>query len=505
MSTTNQSMKGASLELDANSDDVYQVWTWLYKGIKNANAFIEKISETDFDPNGEMVAQARFLRAYYYFILAQNFLNVPLRTQSTESYKDVSCSASSQLEVMTYAVNEMEASLEHITDKLDHAPSDITKTTVQGILARVYLYMAGAGVQGGDKHLFYGKARDYAKMVIDSKLHSLNPVYEDIFINMISDKYDTQYHESMWEADFLGDRSSPDYYGNSRWGELNGIRCSNEGTDYALYNINFSYGLFSNTAKIWELYMGTDRVKLERNLSVITDKRQEWNLPPFHYNGTGKESWLYPYGGDPKDTRKLIAGIDRAPYYAGDPKMGNTISTNEDPTFYPAGRYIGKFRRETQYEGRKLFKSIWCGINCPLLRYSDVLLMYAEAVNEYDGQPNQEIYNIVKQIRDRAGIQTESYSKYSSHDSFLTFIQNERAREFCFEGLRKHDLIRWGIYLKSMQEVAEMAAKYNGWANTYDAKVFIIQLSRMSEKNNYLPIPAIELAVNTKMRQNPLW
>lgn len=54
MSTTNASMKGASFELDANSDDVYQTWTWLYKGIRNANAFLENIEGTDFDPDGKM-------------------------------------------------------------------------------------------------------------------------------------------------------------------------------------------------------------------------------------------------------------------------------------------------------------------------------------------------------------------------------------------------------------------------------------------------------------------
>lgn len=108
MSTTNDSMKGASFELDANSDDVYQTWTWLYKGIRNANAFLENIEGTDFDPDGKMEAQARFLRAYYYFILAQNWINVPLRLKAIDSYNDVKCPATPQLKVMQFAVSEME-------------------------------------------------------------------------------------------------------------------------------------------------------------------------------------------------------------------------------------------------------------------------------------------------------------------------------------------------------------------------------------------------------------
>lgn len=506
MSTTNASMKGASFELDANSDDVYQTWTWLYKGIRNANAFLENIEGTDFDPDGKMEAQARFLRAYYYFILAQNWINVPLRLKAIDSYNDVKCSATPQLKVMQFAVSEMEKSLETITEDLAYAPSDVTKTTVEGILARVYLYMAGEAVSGttaDQKHEYFGKAADYARMVIESGKHELNPDYSQIFINMIGDKYDKEYHESMWEADFLGDRSSPDFYGNSRWGELNGLRSSNSGTNYSEMNTNFAYGLFCNTIKLWNLYMDDDRTKLEKNLSVITDKRQLWSLPPYHYNGTGEEAWLYPYGGDPSDTRKLIAGIDKTPYYTSGAAVKDRNSTNQEETYYPGSRYCGKFRREVQYEGRKNFKSIWCGINVPLLRYSDVLLMYAEAMNEYNGSPTEDLYNVILPLRERAGIASEPFAKYASYEKFQQFVRNERARELCFEGLRKFDLLRWGIYLSSMKEVAALSGT-SQW-NTSTARNYVTIVSRTSEKNNYMPIPSLELAVNTELKQNPLW
>lgn len=506
MSTTNASMKGASFELDANSDDVYQTWTWLYKGIRNANAFLENIEGTDFDPDGKMEAQARFLRAYYYFILAQNWINVPLRLKAIDSYNDVKCPATPQLNVMQFAVSEMEKSLETITDELTYSPSDVTKTTVEGILARVYLYMAGEAVSGttaDQKHEYFGKAADYARMVIESGKHELNPDYSQIFINMIGDKYDKEYHESMWEADFLGDRSSPDFYGNSRWGELNGLRSSNSGTNYSEMNTNFAYELFCNTIKLWNLYMDDDRTKLEKNLSVITDKRQLWSLPPYHYNGSGEESWLYPYGGDPSDTRKLIAGIDKTPYYTSGAAVKDRNSTNQEETYYPGSRYCGKFRREVQYEGRKNFKSIWCGINVPLLRYSDVLLMYAEAMNEYNGSPTEDLYNVILPLRERAGIASEPFAKYASYEKFQQFVRNERARELCFEGLRKFDLLRWGIYLSSMKEVAALSGT-SQW-NTSTARNYVTIVSRTSEKNNYMPIPSLELAVNTELKQNPLW
>ncbi len=505
LASTNASMYGASFELNANSASVSDPWIWLYKGIGNANSFLEKIEGTDLDPDGSMCAQARFLRAWYHFVLAQNWRDVPLKTTSTTSYKDVKIAATPQHEVMKWVVSEMEEILPLITESLDHAPSDVTRTTVHGILGRIYLYMAGeavSGVTAEERHIYFEKAAEHCKAVIDSGLHRLNPDYTQIFINYIADKYDTEYHESMWEVDCYGDRSSSMYFGNSRWGELNGLRCEGADTDFASHKVNYANGLFGNTYRLWELFMDEDRTPYERGLSIITDKRQDWSIPGYNYLGSGNVSSLYPYGGDPSDRRKLIAAVDRTPYYSsGNP----AINTNEDKTYSPGGRYIGKFRREIQYEGLKNFKSIWTGINVPLLRYADVLLMYAEAVNERDGKPSEDLYNLILPLRERAGVQTPSYNKYNTYEKFRQFIRNERARELCFEGLRKHDLIRWGIYYESMQEVRNLAMTNPNWANSGSARNFINLVGRMSERNNYLPIPSVELAVNTEMKQNPLW
>mgnify|MGYP002516962259 FL=1 len=506
LSTTNSSMYGASLELDANSASVSDPWTWLYKGIGNANAFLQKISDTELDPDGSMCAQARFLRAWYHFVLAQNWLDVPLKTTATESYKDVKIAPTPQHEVMKWVVSEMEEVLPLITESLEHAPSDVTRTTVHGILGRIYLYMAGEAVSGvtdDERHSYFEKAAEHCKAVIDSGLHSLNPDYSQIFINYVADKYDTEYHESMWEADFYGDRTSSMYYGNSRWGELNGLRCAYADTDWSTHKVNWANGLFGNTYRLWELFMEEDRTPYERGLSVITDKRQDWSIPGFNYDGSRDIASMYPYGGDPSDTRKLISAVDRTPYYSSiNPAEQNT---NLIPTYNPGGRQIGKFRREVQYEGLKNFKSIWTGINVPLLRYSDVILMYVEAVNERDHRPTEELYDMILPLRERAGVQTPSYSKYDTYEKFQQFVRNERARELCFEGLRKHDLIRWGIYYESMLEVRDMAMTNSKWANSGSARNFITLVGRMSERNNYLPIPSIELSVNTEMKQNPLW
>ena len=188
---------------------VYNCWIWIYRGIKNANEFMESIEQTNLDPTGKYIGEARFLRAYYYFLLAQAWGDVPLRTTAAKSPSEVQMEATPQKDILLWCVDEMEQSLTAFPQAtLSVTPSRINRSTIQGILARVYLFLAGESVQGvSDSQAMWSKAAYWAKQVIDEGNHALNPNYSDRCINMIADKYDTQDHESMWEAEALGDRS----------------------------------------------------------------------------------------------------------------------------------------------------------------------------------------------------------------------------------------------------------------------------------------------------------
>ena len=93
------------------------------------------------------------------------------------------------------------------------------------------------------------------------------------------------------------------------------------------------------------------------------------------------------------------------------------------------------------------------GINWPMMRYSDVILMYAEAENELNG-PTAEAQNALKRVRQRAfneedwGAKVDTYvsTGFSIKKSFFDAIVDERAWEFGGEMIRKYELIRWGIY-----------------------------------------------------------
>ena len=471
---------------DASATEVYAAWTEIYKGIRNANAFMEAIPATEFDNDGKLYNEARFLRAYYHFILAQAWGDVPLRKEAVKSHEEVMCAASPQFDVLSWATSEMEECIELAGEDLTNSPSRINKYIVHGILSRAYLFMAGESVQGGDKNDFYKKAMEHADAVIKSDKFQLNPEYSQVFINMISDTYDKEYYESMWEVDFLGHRESSESWSNGRIGDQIGLQ-SIGSSGYTSFLCNYAYGQYDGSLKLWDLYWANDRTEDENQLSDVTDKRQMWNMPPYNYAGCNNK----PLG------ISIPASTEKAPYiYDGKTSF-------DDPVTAQAIRNCGKWRREVQYEPVFSEKRLYSGINFPILRYSDVLLMYAEASLEYKGEVSQDIYDCVKAIRDRAGIKTRDLADYDVA-SFREFLRNERGRELCFESIRKYDLIRWGIFVEAMNNYVKDATDER-WSGSAKASYASAIGNAVQPKHVVLPIPSVELGVNNLLVQNPLW
>lgn len=89
-----------------------------------------------------------------------------------------------------------------------------------GILARVYLWRAGYPANGGQP--YYAKAAYWANEVKKSNKHKMNPDIYAIWKNMAADKYDTEYNESIWEAEFIGNRTA-DGIGNYTDGRIGNV------------------------------------------------------------------------------------------------------------------------------------------------------------------------------------------------------------------------------------------------------------------------------------------
>lgn len=331
-----------------SSADQYNagLWSNLWSGINKANVLIANVDKNTAIAQSKRDAirgEMLFLRAYYYFTLVQYFGGVPLKLTPTISVIDVDIARVPAKDVYLQIIKDMEAAEKLVPGiaALGFGGA-ISKSAVRGLLARVNLHMAGDPVKDKTR---YAEASKWAKMVIDDAEagHSLNPSYSQIFINLAGDKYDIK--ESIWEVEFYGNRT--DQYvetGNIGW--INGpaaSAASPTGRADAYMNITS------------ELY----------NAFEPGDNRKWFSIAHFTYTATGAKTMsLLPVDENAKNHMKP-----------------------------------GKWRRE--YETLLPKSPTTTPINMVLLRYSDILLMYAEAQNEISG-PSADAVEAFNKVRRRA-------------------------------------------------------------------------------------------------------
>ncbi len=124
-----------------------------------------------------------------------------------------------------------------------------------------------------------------------------------------------------------------------------------------------------------------------------------------------------------------------------------------------------------------------------MIRFSEMYLIVAEADNEINNGPTAQAYTNLNLIRSRAKAQVAPANLL--RDEFRSFVIAERAREFVFEGIRRFDLMRWGVYLQVMNKI--------GIGQNNITKV-------RNSRNLLLPIPQSELNSNTYITtNNPGW
>ncbi|WP_316811840.1 RagB/SusD family nutrient uptake outer membrane protein [Pedobacter heparinus] len=513
----------------SSNTQIDATWRTLYNGIGRANLLLENINRPVMDEKkrGVIKGEALFLRGYYYFLLAQMWGDVPLILETTKSPEDTQRPRAALKDVYNQIVSDLKEAETLVQPiKTLGFGGRANKSAVRGILARVYLYMAGYPLNDKSK---YADAREWAKKVIDDTeaAHALNDSYNQVFINLAADKYDIK--ESLFEVEFWGNRSDA-YTESGRLGTRNGIRCLNVDTGYSLGRINA-------TPRFYNRYQALD-------------DRRDWNIAPYIYGGTNnaeKQYWA------------------------------------ESNTWQ---RSCGKYRR--MYEVVIPKSTSFSPINYPILRYADILLMFAEADNELTASPSTEAVNAVNLVRRRgfgkivhgenlSGITVTNggsgYSTtilptvtitggggrgaiaratvasgritaititnrgsfytsaptvtitgtgtgatataaitipgsadipagdYSSTANFRVFLRDERSRELCFEGLRKGDLIRWEKFIDEMRAAATEIDLIAVSGYKFEARAGF----NVSEKNYLFPIPSNEMSLNRMLKQNQGW
>jgi hypothetical protein len=242
-----------------------------------------------------------------------------------------------------------------------------------------------------------------------------------------------------------------------------------------LNSIGYCYGFVKGTARLFNKYDATGK-----------DLRRDWNLTTY--------TWA----------------VNNTTNVATKTAIAKTVQF---------GRDAAKWRRE--YELLNPKDKNQTGINFPVLRYADVLLMFAEAENQVNG-PTAAAYEAVNQVRRRGyGLPIATPSLVADMPAGLnkaTFqqqaIEDERMRELCFEGLRRYDLIRWHKFYEAVKLSSdEMAAAPTSGVLTIGNQQYgklagqNINLDTSGKEKYYLfPIPSIEILSNKLITENnPGW
>ncbi len=431
------------------------LWSVLYQGIGRANMLLYHLPGADMDDNARarVKGETLFLRAYFYFLLVQNFGRVPLELEPDFTPDNLNTPQSDIDVIYRQIVEDMEEAegLVLPINEIGHG-GRISKSAVRGILARVYLTMAGYPLRDTEK---YVKAQDCLTAIIndDEYQHSLLSDYNQVFINYAADLYDIR--ESIWEVEFWGNLTDA-YSETGRIGDMNGI------TNNLDEEIGQARGMLGATGTLYNRYEEGDK---RRDRSIAT--------------------YVYKSEADPNDATKYV--------------------TSKSAVTSIWGRCPGKYRREEETLMPKTAYNT--PINYPLLRYSDVLLMYAEVENEINQGPTQGAYDAINQVRRRGfGKMLSGATNVEEHDlsglgyeEFKAELQDERSRELCFESLRRFDLIRWGIFIDKMEEVEDLISA--GGAPGHAKRAF----ENIREKHLLHPIPAKEILLNKSLKQNTNW
>lgn len=438
---------------DASDPLIRNLWNNLFSTIQRANILLTNLPKVSMPETkkGVIRGEALFLRAYAMFMLADMWGPIPINLVPTSGPNDVVRTRQPLKDVYAQILQDMAEAEKLVlasTSAAEYGGGGYpAKTTVQGILARVCLTMAGEPLKDVSK---YAEARDWAAKAVASGEHRLNPDYTDIFIRLASDRYDKM--EVMWEID-LNYTAGLDDHGLI--GSLNGI----PGADVSF---GYSFGQVHVTRKLVNAYGITSN-----------DMRRDWNAAPFQYvSGT---------------TTGAKSNFTATQLY-------ERFDSKYRSQYYPV-----KHRDNT-------------GINFPVLRYSDVLLMLAEAENEIDG-PTPRAYAMVNQVRARAygkllpgatNLTEADIAPGIDQTTFRQLIMDERLREFPSEAIRKHDLIRWGIFVSAIKGVATDANNPALPLSSWRTQVTNIA-NRVGNEDVLWPIPNSEISLNSGMTQNEGW
>ena len=460
---------------------------WLYYRcyliISYTNDLLRRTTESQLKDNGVYEAcknevgywraEARFIRAYMYYLLMDNFGDVGFVDETSPNGAYPVQWARKDL----YAW--LTAELEDIQDDLMPASQRVwgraNAASAQFLLARIYL---GCHVYAGTT-TDYGKALEYCKKIIGSGAFSLAPNYIE---NFLADNNTSK--EIIW-----GLASDTDHVNGS--GSTNYLLKANLHSALIAPGTGLDFG-------ITEQWGGNHCMR-----QVFVEKFAEEDRD-FHYAD--------PWGDRKKDHRALLfmgpetegkldgknAALVKELYADEDPTSTTVKGSAPNGALYTKWRNVMKDRVVRE-------PSKYSNVGFPVMRLADVYLMAAEAIMRGNGgTPNAEALGYVNEVRQRAYC-SGKYLQADKHnaDGDITLDQltyrwllDERSRELWSENWRRSDLIRFDCYTNNY------SWDFKGYMPNAKGISFY-GIADVDDKYNLYPIPQDDVRYNPNLKQNP--
>lgn len=416
-------------------------WEILYRGINRANVAMEKIVDIDMDQTlkERLIGECKFLRALYYFNLIDFWGDVPLYLEEI-TVQNANKGRTPVEEIRNAIIKDLDDAIKVLDIKYETSETGrATKGAAIALKGKVYLY-------AGD----YQKAVEMFEELVnnsDTYQYGILDNYADVF-----DYHNKNNKEVVFDVQYLGPKTgeggSLDYW-------LGNLSCNGTG----------STNTSCPTVELLDSYLCTNGLP-------ITDSASGYD-PANRYANRDKRMDITVMRPGTK-----FKGLDYVfPLQAGDYVKGRTRT----------GLMWRKYVVEDD-------GSAWGddNQNYIVIRYADVLLMYAEAKNELLGTPDASIYNALNRLRERAGVKAIDISS-KSKDEMRQLIRNERMIELAGEGIYYSDIRRWKVAASMLNG----RSFKNLLGEVYTTRVF-------DEKKHYLwPIPQTEIEMNKALIQNP--
>jgi hypothetical protein len=454
-----------------NMGELVGLWGSAYRGVRACNTFLQHVDGVKMSElhKKRLTAQIRFIRAFRYFILLENFGGVPLignrvfqiddNYQSANIYKRATIP-----ETVNYIVSQLDsaAAVLPVNHNSNYQAGRATKGAALALKARVLLYAASPLYTGGkDNKDKWQKAANAAKAVMDMDKYSLYPNYKKLFLTPYNNPeiiFERLYTQKTNHLPFVKTNGPNGYSG---WAG-----------NVPLQNLVSQY------------YMA--------NGLPITDPNSGYDPQRPYKNRDPRLNMSILHNGSEFKGRKIETFVP-----GGRDSQDGSQPWNTSKTGYYMLKFMNPKLSTTDNVWSQNSSGPWI-----YFRYAGILLDYAEAENEANG-PDQSVYNAINKILKRAGM--PDLPKGLSQGEMRKRIRHEREIELAFEGDRFYDVRRWKIAMKTgnVPAYGMKITKNPDGTFTYQRKVALSGRS-FKKKMYWLPIPHKEiLASDNMLEQNP--